>query len=148
MSDSHLDTIRTALKMAYLLLYILLVILTLVWNSDYIIFVTLMTLGLPIFFMVSLPLIGLQMYRLKSLESMVLSLVYSLLPLVYIISELQTFPFIRPLENLYAGEAISLELSWAILSIYILFSIVTLLSFYFCLKSYHLKKENALHKNL
>ena len=88
MSDSHLDTIRTALKMAYLLLYILLVILTFVWNSDYIIFVTLMTLGLPIFFMVSLPLIGLQMYCLKSLESMVLSLVFSLLPLVYIISEL------------------------------------------------------------
>ena len=148
MSDNHLDTIRTSLKMAYLLLYILLVILTFVWNSDYIIFVTLMTLGLPLFFMVSLPLIGLKMYRLKSLESMVLSLVFSLLPLVYIISELRSFPFIRPFENLYAGEAISLELSWAILSIYILFSIVTLLSFYFCLKSYRLKKENALHKNL
>lgn len=148
MSDNHLDTIRTSLKMAYLLLYILLVILTFVWNSDYIIFVTLMTLGLPLFFMVSLPLIGLKMYRIKSLESMVLSLVFSLLPLVYIISELRSFPFVRPFENLYAGEAISLELSWAILSIYILFSIVTLLSFYFCLKSYRLKKENALHKNL
>ena len=88
---------------------------------------------------VLLPFLGLLMFMLKSKVRIVASFLISLTPLSYLIPALESFPF--TVQTTAAGHTapISVPLTVGILLSAFIFFLISMISFWYCLRAYPLK---------
>ena len=125
-------------SLAYLISLIVFLFMVYHWMGGLIIWFSIYFFGIPLIY-VLLPFLGLLMFKLGSRVRIVLSFLISLTPLSYLISALQTFPF--TVQTTAAGHTapISVPLTVGILLSAFIFFLISMISFWYCLRAYPLK---------
>ncbi|NQN86334.1 hypothetical protein HO997_00140 [Streptococcus suis] len=136
--DNQLEKRLEWLSLAYLISLIGFLFMVYNWMGGFIIWISIYFLGLPLLY-VCLPFLGLLMFMRRGKVRIVLSFLTSLTPLYYLIPALQSFPF--TVQTTAAGhiDSISVPLTIGILLSASIFLLVSIISFWYCLRAYCLK---------
>lgn len=126
------------LSIVYLVSLVVFLFMVYHWMGGLIIWISIYFLGLPLLY-VCLPFLGLLMFMRRGKVRIVLSFLTSLTPLYYLIPALQSFPF--TVQTTAAGHinSISVPLTIGILLSASIFLLVSIISFWYCLRAYCLK---------
>ncbi len=126
------------LSLAYIISLIVFLFMVYHWMGGLIIWFSIYFVGIPLIY-VLLPFLGLLMFMLKSKVRIVASFLISLTPLSYMIPALESFPF--TVQTTAAGHTvpISVPLTVGILLSAFIFFLISMISFWYCLRAYPLK---------
>lgn len=126
------------LSLAYLVSLTVFLFMVYRWMGGLIIWISIYFFGIPLIY-VLLPFLGLFMFLLRSKVRIVLSFLTSLTPLFYLIPALKSFPF--TVQTTAAGQSVPISdpLMVGILLSAFVFFVISMISFWYCLRAYRLK---------